>query len=97
MPFSCIRLSQLTFCKSFVLPMVTLLANAKLLQTLMHFGLRLCFLVVVPFNLRCKLQLSTLKGTLKRSKFTYLSPVIMNILYCWLLDSCRIMGRRLWR
>ena len=37
-------------------------ALQKLLQTLMHFRLRLCFLVVVPFNLNCKLQLSAIKG-----------------------------------
>ena len=29
----------------------------------MHFRLRLCFLIVVHFNLNCKLQLSLLKGT----------------------------------
>ena len=46
--------TSVNFFAKHVFPSVTSLA--KLLQTFMHFRLRLCFLVVVPFNLNCKQQ-----------------------------------------
>ena len=49
---NCIELNF--FFAKHVFPSVTLLA--KLIQTFTHFRLRLCFLVVVPFNLNCKQQ-----------------------------------------
>ena len=57
--FLCVFYLLKLFAKH-VFPLVTLVANN--LKTFMHFRLRLCFLVVVPFNLNCKLQLSALKG-----------------------------------
>ena len=57
MPFFVFDLLKL-FAK-YVFPSVTMLA--KVLATIMHFRLRLCFLGIVPFNLKWKLQLLHLK------------------------------------